>query len=142
MTIASDSGVYYDPFAVDINLDPYPTFRRLRDEAPIYYNERYDVWALSRHSDVSDALVDWNTFSSARGDILEVIQSGMDLPPGVVMFEDPPLHTSHRGLMSRVFTPRRMSMLEDQVRAFCVACLDPFVGSDRLDFVTDLGAEM
>ena len=142
MTVASESSVYYDPFDVDINLDPYPTFRRLRDEAPIYYNERYDVWALSRHADVSDALVNWQTFSSARGDILEVIQSGMDLPPGVVMFEDPPLQTMHRGLMSRVFTPRRMSMLEDQVRAFCVACLDPFVGSDRIDFVTDLGAEM
>ena len=58
------------------------------------------------------------------------------------MFEDPPLHTMHRGLMSRVFTPRRMTALEDQVRAFCVACLDPLVGTDRFDFVADLGAEM
>ena len=67
MTIASDSGVYYDPFDVDINADPYPTFRRLRDEAPIYYNERYDVWALSRHADVEQGLVDWQTFSSSAG---------------------------------------------------------------------------
>jgi len=134
--------VYYDPFDADINVDPYPTFRRLRDDAPIYHNERYDLWALSRYSDVEQGLVDWRTFSNARGDILEIIQSGMELPSGVVMFEDPPLHTMHRGLMSRVFTPRRMNALEQQVREFCVACLDPFVGADRFDFVRDLGAEM
>jgi cytochrome P450 len=139
-TLGTD--VYYDPFDVDINVDPYPTFQRLRDDAPIYHNERYDLWALSRHSDVEQGLVDWRTFSNARGDILEIIQSGMTLPSGVVMFEDPPVHTMHRGLMSRVFTPRRMNALEQQIREFCVACLDPFVGADRFDFVRDLGAEM
>ena len=133
---------YYDPFDAAINVDPYPTFARLRDGAPIYHNERYDLWALSRYDDVEQALVDWRTFSNARGDILEIIQSGMELPSGVVMFEDPPVHTMHRGLMSRVFTPKRMGALEQQVRDFCVACLDPFVGSDRFDFVQDLGAEM
>ena len=77
-----------------------------------------------------------------RGDILEIVQSGMELPSGVVLFEDPPLHTMHRGLMSRVFTPRRMNALEDQVREYCARCLDPLVGADRFDFVADLGAEM
>jgi cytochrome P450 len=142
MTSAHDTGVYYDPFDVGINADPYPTYERLRDEAPVYFNERYDVWALSRHADVEKGLVDWQTFSSARGDILEVVQSGMDLPGGVIMWEDPPFHTMHRGLMSRVFTPKRMTLLEDQVRAYCAACLDPFVGADGFDFVKDLGAEM
>ena len=66
----------------------------------------------------------------------------MELPPGVVLFEDPPLHTMHRGLLSRVFTPKRMAALEDQVRAFCVRCLDPLVGTDGFDFVAELGAEM
>ncbi len=140
--IGSDTGVYYDPFDAAINADPYPTFRRLRDESPIYYNERFDVWALSRFEDVEKGLVDWQTFSSSRGDILELVQSGMELPSGVVLFEDPPLHTKHRGLMSRVFTPRRMNALEDQVREFCARCLDPLVGADRFDFVADLGAEM
>ncbi len=133
---------YYDPYDVGINADPYPTFKRLRDEAPLYYNEQYDLWTLARHADVERALVDWQTFSSARGDILEIIQSGMDLPSGVVLFEDPPVHTMHRGLMSRVFTPRRMNALEDQVRAFCAACLDPLVGADRFDFIADLGADL
>jgi cytochrome P450 len=135
-------GVYYDPYDAGINADPYPVYRRLRDEAPIYHNEAYDVWALSRHAEVEKALVDWEHFSNCRSDILEIIQSGMDLPSGVVMFEDPPLHTMHRGLMSRVFTPRRMAALEDQIRAFCASCLDPLVGTDRFDIIAELGAMM
>ena len=142
MTTATTSDVYYDPYDAEINADPYPTFARLRNEAPIYYNERYDFWALSRHADVEKALVNWQTFSSRRGDILELVQSGMELPSGVVLFEDPKLHTMHRGLMSRVFTPRRMAALEDQVREFCIRCLDPLVGRDRFDIVEELGAVM
>jgi cytochrome P450 len=142
MTAQAAGDVYYDPYDVAINADPYPTFRRLRDEAPIYHNDRYDVWALSRHADVEKGLVDWQAFSNCRGDILEIIQAGVELPPGVVMFEDPPPHTMHRGLMSRVFTPRRMAALEDEVREFCARCLDPLVGTDRFDIVAELGAVM
>jgi cytochrome P450 len=142
VTTTNDERISYDPYDAAISADPYPTFRRLRDEAPIYYNERYDFWALSRHADVEHALVDWETFSNSRSDILEIIQGGFDLPSGVVMFEDPPLHMMHRGLMSRVFTPRRMNELEDQVREYCRTCLDPLVGRDRFDFVRDLGERM
>ena len=60
----------------------------------------------------------------------------------MILFEDPPLHTMHRGLMSRVFTPRRMAALEDQVRAFCVRCLDPLVGSGGFDIVAELASMM
>ena len=141
MAIVNDTGVYFDPYDVDINADPYPTYARLREEAPIYYNERYDFWALSRHEDVQKALVNWQTFSNTRSDILDIIKAGVELPPGVILFEDPPLHTMHRGLMSRVFTPRRMAALEDQVRQFCVRCLDPLVGSDGFDIVAELAVD-
>ena len=60
----------------------------------------------------------------------------------MILFEDPPAHTMHRGLMSRVFTPRRMAALEDQVRDFCVSCLDPLVGSDGFDIITELAAQL
>jgi len=142
MTSVNNTDVYYDPYDIDINADPYPTFARLRDEAPVYHNEAFDFWALSRHADVEKALVDWQTFSSARGDILEIIQSDIELPSGIVLFEDPPLHTMHRGLMSRVFTPRRMALLEDQVRDFCVRCLDPLVGSGGFDVIAELASVM
>jgi cytochrome P450 len=142
MAPSTASAAYYDPYDIGINADPYPIFKRLRDEAPIYYNERYRFWALSRYADVEKAFVNWQTFSSARGDILEVVQSGMELPSGTLLWEDPPVHTKHRGLMSRVFTPKRMNALEEQVRSYCATCLDPLVGTQRFDFVADLGAEM
>jgi len=84
--------------------------------------------------------VDWKTFSNTRSDILDIIKAGVELPPGVILFEDPPVHTMHRGLMSRVFTPRRMAALEDQIRDFCVRCLDPLVGLDRFDVITDFAS--
>src|SRR5215217_193232 len=142
MATTSSTGVYFDPYDVDINADPYPTYARLREEAPIYHNEQYDFWALSRHADVEKALVNWSTFSNTRSDILDLIRAGIELPPGVLLFEDPPVHTMHRGLMSRVFTPRRMAALEDQVRAFCARSLDPLVGSGGFDIVAELGAVM
>ena len=142
MSTVNDAAVNYDPYDVGINADPYPAYARLRDEAPIYHNERYDFWALSRHEDVQKALVNWQTFSSTRSDILDVIKAGVELPPGVIMFEDPPVHTMHRGLMSRVFTPRRMAELEDQVRQYCVRCLDPLVGSGGFDIITELATMM
>ncbi|MEZ0355165.1 cytochrome P450 [Mycobacterium sp. SA01] len=141
MAIANDT-VYYDPYDVDIVTDPYPVYARLRDEAPIYRNERYDFWALSRHADVEAALSDWETFSNSRSDILELIKSDFDMPGGVMMFQDPPAHTQLRGLMSRVFTPRRMAEIEDQIRRYCVGCLDPLVGSGGFDIIAELASMM
>ena len=135
-----DTPVYYDPYDVDINADPYPTYTRLREEAPIYHNERYDFWALTRHEDVQKALVNWQVFSSSRGDLLDILRAKIELPKGVVMWEDPPLHTTHRGILSRVFTPKRMAQLEDQVRAYCIRCLDPLVGSASFDIITELAS--
>ena len=135
-----DTPVYYDPYDVDINADPYPTYTRLREEAPIYHNERYDFWALTRHEDVQKALVNWQVFSSSRGDLLDILRAKIELPKGVVMWEDPPLHTTHRGILSRVFTPKRMAQLEDQVRAYCIRCLDPLVGTAGFDIITELAS--
>jgi cytochrome P450 len=135
-----DTDVYFDPYDVAINADPYPTYERLREDAPLYYNERYDFWALARHEDVQKALVNWEVFSSSRGDMLDVLRAGIEVPTGVVMWEDPPVHTAHRGLLSRVFTPRRMALLEDQVREYCVRCLDPLVGCDRFDVIAELAS--
>jgi cytochrome P450 len=133
---------YYDPFDVDIDRDPHPVWRRLRDEVPLYRNDEHDFYALSRFADVEACFRDWRTYSSARGSVLEMIKLGIEMPPGNILFEDPPAHDHHRGLLSRVFTPRRMLEIESQVRAFCAATLDPLVGSGRIDFIRDLGAQM
>ncbi|MET0577249.1 MAG: cytochrome P450, partial [Ilumatobacteraceae bacterium] len=136
------NGLYYDPYDVEIDADPYPTYQRLRDEAPLYRNERLDFWGLSRFADVEAALKDTKRLSSAKGDILEVVKADPVMPPGVFINEDPPEHTMHRALVSRAFTPGRMRKLEQQIRAFCAACLDPLRDGAHFDFVLDLGAQM
>ena len=134
--------VYYDPYDRDIDADPYPVYSRLRSEAPLYYNEEHDFYAVSRFEDVQRGLVDRQIFSSARGSVLEFIKANIEIPPGIVIFEDPPLHDVHRGLLSRVFTPKKMLALEGKVREFCGSVLDPLVGAGRLDFVADLGEQI
>jgi cytochrome P450 len=142
VTVTNTSSVYYDPYDVDIDADPYPVFRRLREEAPLYYNDRFDFFAVSRFEDVERGLVDRETYISSRGAILELIKANIEMPSGVLIFEDPPLHTAHRRLLSRVFTPKKMNALEPKIREFCANALDPLVGAGGFDFVADLGAQM
>ncbi|MGJ6124060.1 cytochrome P450 [Mycolicibacterium sp. Y3] len=142
MTAGATDKVYYDPWDAALNANPYPTFKRFRDETPLYHNEIHDFYAVSRFDDVNRALVDHASFSSARGAVLEIIKAGVEIPPGSLIFEDPPLHDIHRNLLSRAFTPRKINALEPKVREFTARCLDPLVGGDRLDFVKDLGAVM
>ena len=142
MTTSATDELYYDPWHADLNVDPYPMFKRFRDEAPLYYNDEHDFFALSRFDDVNRTLVDHQSFSSARGAVLEIIKSGMEIPPGLLIFEDPPIHDIHRNLLARAFTPRKINALEPMIRDFTQKCLDPLVGGDRFDFVKDLGAVM
>jgi cytochrome P450 len=142
VTVSSINDVYYDPYDIAINADPYPVFRRLREEAPLYYNDQHDFYAVSRYEDVERGLVDNDTFISSRGGILELIKADMEMPPGTLIFEDPPIHTIHRRLLSRVFTPKRVAALEPQMRDFCARGLDPLVGTDGFDLIADLGAQM
>ncbi len=104
---ATTTDLKYDPYDVEINADPYPVYRRLRDEAPLYRNDQYDFFALSRFEDVEQGLVDRETYISGRGAILELIKADITMPPGVIIFEDPPIHTVHRGLLSRCSRRRR-----------------------------------
>ena len=142
MTASTDSDVHFDPYDVELIADPYPMFARLRDQAPLYYNAEYDFFALSRFADVNKAVIDHVTYSSARGVILELIKANLEIPSGMLIFEDPPIHDVHRKLLSRMFTPRKIGALEPMIRDFCAQLLDPLVGSGRFDFVKDLGAIM
>lgn len=139
---AAAPDLYYDPYSIELNMDPYAVFARLREESPLYHNEQHDFYALSRYDDVNAAVIDHETFISGRGAVLEIIKSGMEIPPGTLIFEDPPIHNIHRNLLSRMFTPRKVLALEPQIREFTARCLDPIMGSGRFDFVNDLGEQM
>lgn len=142
MGVTTASELFYDPYDVELNADPYPLFQRLREEAPLSYNQQHNFYALSRFDDVHAALNDHETFSSARGNILELIKAGWPIPPGVFLMEDPPLHDMYRKTLSRLFTPRKMREVEATARQFCAESLDPFVGTGGFDFIANLGAEM
>jgi cytochrome P450 len=142
VTVSASPDVYFDPYDVELNADPYPMFKRLREEAPLYYNAQHDFYAVSRYADVCEALVDHETYSSARGAIVELIKANIEIPPGTVIFEDPPIHDIHRKLLARMFTPRKVNALEPRIREFCAQALDPVVGTGRFDFITDFGAIM
>jgi len=132
----------FDPHDPDLLFDPYPLLRRMRDETPLYYSEDLDLYVLTRFEDVERSLVNRATFISGRGASLQIIRSGIEIPPGTVAFEDPPTHTIHRSLLSRMFTPRRISALEPEIRQMCADLLDPHVGSDGFDLIEVLGRQV
>ena len=120
MTLTTES-VYFDMYDRDIYVDPYPTFQRLRDEAPLYFNEQMGFYAVSRFEDAERVMVDRETFVSSKGMVYNimpyVIGGDIGIPNGLFICEDAPLHTMHRALVSRVFTPKRMTDIEPKARA-------------------------
>jgi cytochrome P450 len=134
--------IFYDPYDVELNSNPYPLFRRLREEAPLSYNEQHDFYALSRYSDAQQALHDHRALSSARGNILELIKANLPVPQGMFLMEDPPRHDVYRKVLSRMFTPRKMREIEATARNLCARSLDPLVGADGFDLIANLGDEM
>lgn len=133
--------LYYDPYDYDIDAHPHPAWRRMRDEAPLYRNDRYNFFALSRFQDVLSASVDVDTFSSAHGTVLEMMNED-EYPYPMMIFRDPPEHTQLRKLISRAFSPRRIAMLESEIRKITTGYLDPFIGSGSFDYVADFGAKL
>jgi cytochrome P450 len=107
----------FDPFSLDFFNGAYETYRRMRDEAPVYYNETYDFYALTRHEDVAPAFKDFETYSSAYGIDLHSVRNGLpsDTGPRMIIFMDPPSHRNMRSLLNKVFTPRAIMAQNDNV---------------------------
>jgi cytochrome P450 len=131
----------FNPYAWDFHDDPFPIYRRLRDEAPAYWNADLGFWALSRYQDVLDGLHDHETFCSSQGITLEARS-----PLPMIITMDPPEHTAMRRLVSRAFTPKRMADLEGSIRDLSLRYLD--VMAERLtrdgecDLITDYAARL
>ena len=133
--------IYWDPYDTVIDTDPYPIWKRLREEAPVYRNDKFDFWALSRFDDIEKASKDTATFSSTHGTVLEMMGPGM-IGSNQMIFMDPPEHTMYRSLVSRAFTPRRMALLDDYVRDVCAELLDGLADRDEFDYVQDFAAQV
>lgn len=129
----------YDPTDWETHKDPYPIYARLREEAPVYHNEKLGFWALSRFEDCWDAHLDWETFSSAHGPTLEKVETP-PIPMMIIM--DPPQHTRLRQLISKVFTPRRVAELEPTVRRITRDRLAGLERGDQIDLFERLASSM
>jgi cytochrome P450 len=139
--MTSISQVEFDPYSDDFFNSPFDTYRRMRDEAPVYYSEKYDFYALTRYEDVAPAYKDFATYSSAKGvtlDMMKASEVDQSLQKIIIMM-DPPDHERFRKLVNRVFTPRAVTSLEAMVREKIdevVAQLDP----SSFDAVADFSA--
>lgn len=129
----------YDPFDPVIQDDPYPVYRMLRDDAPVFWAPASNTWVLSRHADVTGALLDHQRYSSING----VFPTPPDVPflesflPMMIMM-DPPRHDALRGLVSKAFTPRRIAALEAGIDALAVSLAQGLVSNaGRGDFIED-----
>lgn len=131
--------VEFSPYAYDIHENPYPTYKRMRDEAPAYHNAELGFWALTRFADVFQAMQDWQTYSSAAGVSLE--KSTAATPPMIIAM-DPPRQMKLRRLISLAFTPRRVAMMEPKVRELTVEYLAPLVDRREFDLIKDFAAKV
>ncbi len=134
------SDIYWDPFDPALRDDPYPLWKRMRDEAPLYRNDRYDFWVLSRFEDVEAAHKSPAMFSSAHMTTIELMTPEPLTDTGMFIGLDPPVHTQYRGMVSRAFTPRSIAAIEDRIRAVARELLDAQVGSGGFDYVQDFAA--
>lgn len=127
----------YDPYDPATIADPYPSLKRLRDEAPVYFLEEDKVWVISRHTDVHAGMLDWQTFSSAKGN---VIHEDPNRVGRTLTTNDPPRHDELRKLISAVYTPKRVVEQEPGI----VARIDRLLAKlgDTFDFMEDFGSPL
>jgi len=133
------SDIYWDPYDPDVDVHAQEIWKRMRDECPVYYNEKLDFYAVTRFDDVLAATTDTGTFSSSHTTTLEMMgPEPVDVP--MIIWMDPPEHTRLRQLVNRAFTPRAITALEVRVQRICERLLDPFVGSKGFDYIDEFGA--
>ncbi|HZP30265.1 MAG TPA: cytochrome P450 [Acidimicrobiia bacterium] len=130
--------VEFNPYLWETAHNPYPIYKQLRDEAPVYRNDELGFWALSRHADVAAAHNDPARFVSSGGVTIE----GYEKDSPFLIVKDPPEHTWHRKIVGRVFTPRRIADLEPFIRDRCAALLDPFRDAGEFDAVADFSVQL
>ncbi|MDV3123702.1 cytochrome P450 [Mycobacterium sp. 21AC1] len=133
------SQLVFDPFSADFFNGPYETYRRMREEAPVYYSAEYDFYALTRHADVAAAFRDFETYSSAYGVDLAMVRTGQKVPAKMIISMDPPDHRHMRSLVNKVFTPRAITAMQDMVDEQIERYLHA-VDPDGFDVVSDVSA--
>jgi cytochrome P450 len=138
-----DEPVAFSPYAYDLHDDPYPVYDRLRAEAPLYRNEELDFWALSRHADVLGAFRNVDAYSNAYGVSLDPSAFTPDAHKFMSFLAlDPPRHTRMRSLVGKGFTPSKVAVMEERVRAIANDHLDAALSGDGFDFIASFAGKV
>jgi cytochrome P450 len=138
-----DDPIVFSPYAYDLHEDPYPVYARLRKEAPLYRNDEFDFWALSRHEDVLGAFRNVDAYSNSHGVSLDPSAFTPDAHRFMSFLAlDPPRHTRMRSLVGKGFTPTKVAAMEQRVRAIAVAHLDAALSNDTFDFIADFAGKV
>ena len=142
-TTTSREPLVYSPYAYEIHEDPYPIYARLRAEAPVYRNDEFDFWALSRHEDVLAAFRNVDAFSNSFGVSLDPSAFGPDAHKVMSFLAlDPPRHTRMRSLVGKGFTPSKVAQMEDRIRAIAIQHLEPALDMGEFDFIADFAGKL
>lgn len=139
----SSRELVFNPYDYEFHEDPYPTYARLRDEAPVYHNPELGFFALSHHADVLAGFKDTARLSNSHGVTLDPAATGphAELASSFLAM-DAPRHTRMRNLVSRGFTPRRVVQLEPRIRSLAAEYLDPLRGRGEIDVIRDFAARL
>jgi cytochrome P450 len=129
----------FDPFCTGSSDDPYPIYRALQDEHPVYHDEELGFWALSRFADVKTATTDWETFSNANG--VHVGTGTRPRPtPGDFLDSDPPRHDQLRKIVQRHFSPKTIRAMEERIRTTVTDLIDGFIHNGQADLAMDFAS--
>ncbi len=139
--LAADAAVDYDPYSYEIDEDPFPVYRWLRDHAPAYYSAEQDFWAVTRFDDNLAFLVDSERLTSTHSTSLEFMDSPKP-DTGLMIWMDPPRHNKYRALVSKAFTPRAIRELEPAIHRIARGHLDRIGDRSSFDIIEDFTARL
>ena len=129
----------FDPYSPQVDADPFPFYKTLRDEHPVYWSESAKLWVLSRYEDISTANADWKTYSSAKGNLLDELPNRAG---GTLGTTDPPRHDQMRACIQHAFSRRSIDGLAAPIAASTNAALDDVIGKKSFDFVTEVSTRV
>jgi cytochrome P450 len=128
----------FDPYAPAVDADPFPFYKTLRDDYPAFWSQEANMWILSRYADIVTALNDWQTFSSAKGNLMTELPNRAGNTLGTT---DPPRHDRLRGLIQHAFMRRNLESLSDPIREIARTLVSPLADQDQFDFITDFSSQ-
>jgi len=129
----------FDPYSPEFDADPFPAYKTLRDEHPCYWSEEAGMWVYSRYADIVTALNDWQTYSSAKGNLVDELPNRAGNTLGTT---DPPRHDRLRALIQKAVTKRALDHIIEPAQASCRAHLDALAGRPSFDFVNDYSSNV